>query len=361
MVEERGFEIEAETGETKDAEVFYNPAMNINRDVSEAAVKQLAEILDDFRVCDVMAASGIRALRYAEYSDELHINDANPQAVETINNNIEKYEIEAAVSREDANVFLSGKKNFFNFIDIDPFGTFLPYIDSAARAANHESAVAVTGTDNAAPAGSYPKVCQRLYGSKPLKNSFMHETGLRIYIKEVFRAFARYDKAFEPVLSFHERHYSRTIGRVTESKKRTNRNLDNIGYLSYCSECGWRTLERIEECENCGEDTQIAGPLWTGRLSDKRFTENVLEDIPEEWEEAREIVEKVDSEAEINVPYYDTHNLCSIIGVSAPSLDSVIQEIRDRGYPISRTHFSPTGFRTSMPIDQIHKVLKSKA
>lgn len=360
MVKERGFEIEAETGETKDAEVFYNPAMKTNRDISEAAVRQLAEILDDFRVCDVMAASGIRALRYAEYSDELYINDANPKAVETIKNNIEKYDIEAEVSREDANVFLSGKKNFFNFIDIDPFGTFLPYIDSAARAANHESAVAVTGTDNAAPAGSYPKVCQRHYGSKPLKNSFMHETGLRIYIKEVFRAFARYDKAFEPVLSFHERHYSRTIGRVTESKKRTNRNLENIGHLSYCPECGWRKLERIEECENCGEETQIAGPLWTGRLSDKRFTEDVLESM-EDWEDAREIVEKVDAEAEINVPYYDTHNLCSLIGVSAPGLDGVIEEIRERGYPVSRTHFSPTGFRTSMPIDQIHDVLKSKA
>lgn len=361
MIEERGFEIEAEEGKTKDAEVFYNPAMKINRDISEIAVKKLSQTLDDFRTCDLMAASGIRAFRYAEYSTKLHINDANPRAVKSIKEATDRYGIEAEITEEDANVYLSGMRNYFNFIDIDPFGKFLPYIDSAARAASHEAAVAVTGTDNAAPAGSYPKVCRRHYGSKPLKNSFMHETGLRIYIKEVFRAFARYDKAFEPVISFHERHYSRTIGRVTESKKRTNRNLDNIGYLSYCGECGWRKLERIEECPNCGSETDIAGPIWTGRLSDKRFTEDMLEMMPEDWEEAHEIVEKVNNEAEIDTPYYDTHNLCSIIGVSAPSLDEVIEDIRERGYPVSRTHFSPTGFRTSMPIEQLRELLKSKA
>ncbi len=360
-MEERGFQFEAETGETKDAEVFYNPAMKTNRDISEIAVKKLSQILDDFRVCDLMSASGIRGLRYADYSEELYLNDANPEAIKTIEEATEKYDVDAEISNEDANIYLSGKRNFFNFIDIDPFGTFLPYIDSAARAANHESAVAVTGTDNAAPSGSYPKVCQRHYGSKPLKNSFMHETGLRIYIKEVFRAFARYDKAFEPVISFHERHYSRTIGRVTESKKRTNRNLENIGYLSYCPECGWRKLERKEECVNCGSETDIAGPLWTGRLSDARFTEDMVDMMPDEWEDSKEIVEKINAEAEINKPYYDTHNLCSIIGVSAPSLDEVLDEIEEKGYPVSRTHFSPTGFRTTMPIHQLHELLKSKS
>jgi len=358
---ERAHRIPAETGKTKEAEVFYNPNMKTNRDISEIAVKQLSKILEDFRVCDLMAASGIRGLRYAEYADEVYMNDANPEAVKAIDKAVQEEGIKAEVTNQEANHLLSNSRNFFNFIDIDPFGSFMPFIDSAARAANHESAVAVTGTDNAAPAGSYPKVCRRHYGAEPLKNSFMHEIGLRIYIKEVFRAFARYDKAFEPVISFHERHYSRTIGRVTESKKRTNRNLDNIGYLSYCPECGWRELERHEKCGQCGSETDIAGPLWTGRLSDARFTEKMVDDMPEEWGNARDIVEKVDSESEIDLPYYDTHNLCSIIGVSAPSLDEVIEEIDERGYPVSKTHFSPTGFRTTMPIDQLHELMKSKS
>jgi tRNA (guanine26-N2/guanine27-N2)-dimethyltransferase len=87
----------------------------------------------------------------------------------------------------------------------------------------------------------------------------MHETGLRIYLKEVFENYARYDKCFDPKFCWHEQHYTRVMGRVTESKKRTNRSLDNIGYLSFCPECRWRKLERKDRCENCGsEDIEIA-------------------------------------------------------------------------------------------------------
>lgn len=360
-MEERGYTVFAPEDEpTKDSEVFFNEEMLHNRDISEIAGRVFRQKIDtdNFTVCDPLSASGIRGFRYAEIADSLFLNDANPRAIDSIEKGLEANSIEAEVSNEDANVMLSQHRNHLNLIDIDPFGPFTHFLDSTARAANYESFVGLTATDNAAPAGSYPTVCERRYGSKPLKNSFMHETGLRIYIKEVFQNFARYDKCFDPKVCFHERHYSRVMGRVTESKKRTNRALDNIGYLSFCPECRWRKLERMEKCALCGSETRIAGPLWTGKIIDQRFTDQMLENMPESWEKSYKLLEKIHREAEILTPFYDLHELCSNLKIQVPRRNKVLEQIRSTGYPVSRTHFSPTGFRTDAPLEDIKKILR---
>ncbi|MFB6180714.1 MAG: tRNA (guanine(10)-N(2))-dimethyltransferase [Candidatus Nanohalobium sp.] len=361
-MKERGLEIfvPEEESPDKDSEVFFNDKMKTNRDLSEIAVKVFKKRagLEKLRAADALAASGIRGFRIEDTATDLHLNDANPQATEAIRKGLEKNSLTASVHEEDANVFLSRYRNYFNFIDIDPFGSFSKFLDSTARAANHQSFVGLTATDNAAPAGSYPTVCRRRYSSRPLKNQFMHETGLRIYIKEVFQNFARFDKCFDPKICFHERHYSRVMGRVTESKKRTNKALDNIGYLSYCSNCLWRKFERREHCPNCGEKVDVAGPLWTGKFVDQRFTSDMLEEMPENWE-SREMLERLDSEAEILTPFYGVHSLSSNTGEQAPKRGKLIQEIEEKGYPVSRTHFSPTGIRTEAPVKDIKEIIQN--
>lgn len=360
LMEERGYTIEApeEDEPTKDSDVFYNPEMKLNRDLSEIAARVFSNTIGErLRVCDPLTGTGIRGMRYSEIASELVLNDANPEAVERVEKALERNSIEADVRNQDANVLLSGHRNYFQLIDIDPFGPFTPFLDSTARASNHSSFAGFTATDNAVPAGTYATTCRRRYGSEPLKNSFMHETGLRIYIKEVFRNYARYDKEFDPKLCFHHRHYSRVMGRVTESKKRTNRALENIGHLSFCPECRWRKLERRKECGNCGSRTRIAGPLWTGKLVDQRFTEKMLDRFPD-WDSSS-FLEMVHGEAEILTPFYDLHEMASNMKIEVPKRDSVIEEIREKGYPVSRTHFGPNGFRTDAPIEDIRAIIES--
>ncbi len=359
-MKERNIEFEASEGEaTKDADVFYNPEMQLNRDLSEIAVKVFRERADlaEMRVCDATAGSGIRGLRYADSADTLVLNDPNPEARKAIKKGLEMNNIEAEVTGKDANVLLSEHRNYFHVIDVDPFGPFTKFLDSTARATNHTGFVGFTATDNSAPSGSYPKVCMRRYGAKPLRNSFMHETGLRIYVREVFENYARFDKAFEPKLCFHERHYSRVMGRVTESKRRCNKNLENIGYLSFCPECRWRKLEKVRECEYCGSEVKHAGPLWTGKLSDHRFTEDMLEEMPD-WQDTEEKLELINSEASIRTPFYDIHEMASQLGVQAPKRDEVIESLKETGYVVSRTHFSPTGLRTDAPFQDIRDEIK---
>jgi len=365
-MKERDFKIFApeEDEPAKDSEVFFNDKMRNNRDISEIAGRVFRKKtgIDNFTACDALSASGIRGFRYSEFSDQLLLNDTNPEAVESIEKGLEANRVEAEVSSKNANILLSENRNRFHFIDIDPFGSFLEFLDSMVRASNHTSFVGLSATDNSVTSGSYRKACMRRYNSTPLKNSFMHETGLRIYIKEVFENYARFNMSFDPKVCWHERHYSRVMGRVTESKKRANRELENIGYLSFCPECRWRKLEKFDECRNCGNsELKIAGPLWMGKLSDQRFTEDMKEEMPEDWEDSYSMLEKIHNEAEILTPFYDLHELCSLMGVQVPRREKVIGSVREKGYPVSRTHFSPTGFRTDAPIDDIKDIIREQS
>lgn len=365
-MEERGFKIFVPDEEEpdKDSEVFFNDKMRRNRDLSVIAGKVFHDQIDvdDFKACDALSASGIRGFRYSEFAGTLLLNDSKPDAVESIEKGLDANSIEAEVTDKDANIILSENRNRFHLIDIDPFGSFSRFLDSTVRASNHQSLVGLTATDNAVAAGSYRKTCLRRYSSKPLKNSLMHEVGLRIYLKEAFENFARFDMAFEPKVCWHERHYTRLIGRVTASKSRANKNLDNIGHLSFCEECRWRKLERVEECASCGSsEIKHAGPLWTGKFTDRRFTEKMIEEMPDEWEESHELLEKIHSEAEILTPFYDVHKLSSVMKISSPKRDPVIEALREKGYPVSRTHFSPTGIRTDAPIEDVKEIIRKKS
>jgi len=363
VIKERGYKIDYSQNEEPrmDDEVFYNEDMKKNRDITEIALKTYKKYYSDsenFKICDSLAGTGIRGMRYAKYADKTIINDANPNAVKIIRNSLKMNGVSAEVINEDANILLSENFNQFDFVDIDPYGSFVQFLDSAARATRYSGIAGFTATDNAAPTGTYPTVCKRRYGSKPLKTSYKHEIAVRIYIKEIFRNYARYDKAFEPLISYQDKHYARVIGRVTESKKRTNKNLDNIGYLSHCKNCLWRKLEEKHQCPNCGERTSKAGPLWTGRIVDRRFSKKMVEETPKEWEDILEDIETLDGEAELIKPYYDVHNVCSMLSISAPKKDDVVKRLKQKGYPTENTHYSPTGFRTSAEIDEVCEAIK---
>jgi N2,N2-dimethylguanosine tRNA methyltransferase len=357
-IEERGAILYAEKQDEPNthAEVFYNPEMRTNRDLSVAAAKVYFD--EDVAVLDATAASGVRGFRYSGVAEELVLNDTSDSSVDAIRRGLDANNLDAEVVQRDARRLLADRQYEFDLVDVDPYGSFLPFLDPAATAVRREGLIGLTATDLAGPAGSYPKVGRRRYGSVPLKNEFMHETGLRIYVKEVYRAFARHNRSFKPLLCFHQGHYSRVMGSVYDSKQGANRNLDNIGYLSFCPECRWRRLERAEECRNCGSSVRNAGPLWTGRISDSRLTSDMAGRIPESWNESKELVDRLEAEADIPTPFYDLHELASAADTQCPPIDDFVGELRETGYPATRSHFSHTGVKTTAPIDQLHDLCR---
>ena len=170
---------------SSDAPVFYNPHMELNRDLSILALQVYQnEVQRDIDICDLFGGSGIRGIRYKNEVDgvgNVYINDISETANHYERHNIELNDLEdIEVHQHDASMFLRMKRGQFDVIDIDPFGTPSPFLDSAGYCAGRNSLLCVTATDTSALCGTYQEPCIRKYNAKPYKSEYCHETGIRI-------------------------------------------------------------------------------------------------------------------------------------------------------------------------------------
>ncbi|MBC7121489.1 MAG: tRNA (guanine(10)-N(2))-dimethyltransferase, partial [Candidatus Methanosuratus sp.] len=264
------------------APVFYNPQMEFSRDIAVAVLSIFAKMKGrSIRACDPLAGIGARGLRYAkeiQFVEKVVIGDLNAESIPLIITNARKNGLEDRVEvvNKDANLLLSEHSEpggRFDFIDIDPFGTPIPFIDSSVRALRNGGMLAVTATDTAPLCGVHAKACIRKYSAMPLRNEFCHETGLRILVGSVVREAAKYDFGAFPILSYSVDHYFRSYFRLNLGARRADSALQNVGYLFSCSSCLWRKTAAFDEamlthCEECGSPIRRSGPIWTGDLSD---------------------------------------------------------------------------------------------
>ncbi len=352
---------------SKKAAVFYNPRMKLNRDISILALSVFAEeIKKPVIIADTLAATGVRGVRYAlEVPNVLEVlfSDLNPTAIDLIKKNVAKNKIKnAVIVQEDANVFLSGRKNKIDFVDIDPFGTPLPFLDSSARAVSINGMLAITATDTAPLSGTYPRAALRKYGAKPLRCDIQHEIGIRILTANIARECAKYDKGLTPVLSLSDLHYFRVFGKVKKTKSAADQSMKSIGYIIYCKECGYRRYvpDNCQKCcPNCSAKTDYAGPLWTGKIFDADFCAKVFEKSKEpEDKRLGKILGLIRDESMIDAPWYEIGFLSSVFHVNPPKIDEFIEKLQRGGFRASRTHFSPTGVRTDAKITEIRRLMK---
>jgi tRNA (guanine26-N2/guanine27-N2)-dimethyltransferase len=354
------------------APVFYNPAMELNRDLSVAALQVYRrEKEEDIQICDAFGGSGIRGIRYAQEIDGVEnilITDLNPLAVECARENVNINGLDnVRVCREDANILLRRCRGKFDVVDIDPFGTPSPYVESAAVSLKVGGLICVTATDTSALCGTYKEPCIRKYGSTPLKTEYCHENGLRILAGFVSRTFAKYKKFTTPIFSHSTEHYLRLYLKVGKGAKETDQSLKNIGYIAHCPKCLYRmSIPGIaplipETCPSCNGKLKVAGPLWLGYLQDRAFVKGMLDLLPEitigKYDQAVKLLERCYEESSGPATYYDLHKICKVLKISAPPLALVLEELTKREYFASRTHVKPTGIKTDAPIEKIKEIV----
>ncbi|MBD3387858.1 MAG: tRNA (guanine(10)-N(2))-dimethyltransferase [Candidatus Altiarchaeales archaeon] len=344
-------------GVTKREEVFYNPHMALNRDLTVALCKRL----NPGSFLDLMAGTGARGLRVAcESGVDVTLNDLNPRAVDLIGENARSNGLDVSVENIEARRILADR--MFDYVDVDPFGTPVEFVESAVSSVRRGGVLGVCATDTSALCGSYPRACMRKYDATPLRCDCYDEIGLRILVGFIARTAMRQGRGVEPLLSHSTRHYIRCQVRVVGRPSQT---LKNLSYLQYCFNCLWRGYRRLEEirplCE-CGGELRVAGPLWSGRCSDQQ-TCNVLADeiLSGNYgcrSEASRLLELLAGEQTLNLPYYDLHKLCSRNSVSAPPMKSASKEAESLGFMFLRVHFNSTGFKTDMPIGQLGELIR---
>ncbi len=339
-------------------EVFYNPKMVFDRNISVCVAKLLPEVLGKVPVTlDALSASGVRALRYKKESgiEEVWANDCNPKATKLIKENAERNGIEIKITEKEANLLL--RERHFDFVDLDPFGSPIRFVDSLSYSLGRNGFFAATATDTAPLCGTYPRVAERRYGIKSMKTDYYAELGARILITAVMRIFARYEKVFIPFFTYSRLHYFRIFGKIERGVSKVNRMLDNFGYVSHCFSCGWRATELEKTCPICGKRTEFC-EVYLGEIQNKEFLEKLVKELEKRmYVVEKRFLEKVREEEPIPF-YYDLHYLYKHMKKSSgEKIDKIVEKIRKEGYRASRTHFCPTGVKTDMPLQELMKVI----
>jgi tRNA (guanine26-N2/guanine27-N2)-dimethyltransferase len=338
---------------SKGKEPFYNPAMELNRDLSILICQWLLdEKKSHIKLLDGLAASGIRGIRFANELNgdfEVKINDWDKNSYKLITKNNNQYKFDnVIIYNKNLNILLCEEK--FHYIDIDPFGTPVYFLDSAMRSIQNNGIIACTATDTATLCGVYPKVCRRRYNAEPCHSYMMHETGLRILIGYICREAGKYDKAIEPLVCYSTDHYFRAYIKI-------------INNVSYANESGknYRILN-TEDLDFFQKYKTNIGPLWIGKLFNKNFIKELRNNLFEKnLNKKYELIKLLDIfEEESDAPYffYTTDNLSSSLKLPPPKLKVILNTLKNIGYLATRTHFSPTGFKTDASKKEIEKNFK---
>ena len=354
------------------APVFYNPHMELNRDLSILAIQVFQKQENrEINICDLFGGSGIRGIRYKNEIDgvgEVSINDISETANHYERHNIELNNLDdVEVYQHDASMFLRMKRGEFDVIDIDPFGTPAPFIDSAGYCARRNSLLCVTATDTSALCGTYKEPCIRKYNSKPYKSEYCHETGIRILAGYVALTLSKYAKYIDVKMSHSTEHYMRLYLEINKGSQKTDKSLQNIGYISHCKNCLHRQTSiglasPIDEiCPVCGEKMHHAGPLWLGPIQDREFIQKMIDEADNKKinseKEALKLLNKCLNEAAAPVSFYDVHSICKSLKLSAPKFELILDELEKENFKAIRTHYNPLGIKSDAGIEDIKNIL----
>ena len=323
---------------------FYNPTMAVSRDVSAVVLARWPGPLD--RVLDGLAATGAWGIRMAleARARGLVLNDASPMARALLLANVARNGVDAEATSRDLRDLLEGSS--FDFVDVDPFGPPVPFLDAALEAARIPSGLGVTATDTAPLSGTYPDVCLRRYGARPYRGPQGHEVGLRILLAFCARLAAAHGKGVRPVLSFSSEHFLRTFLRIVPPMEALD--VTRIGHVRV-SEAGWREVGASE--------IGAVGPLWLGPLADPGWAQRLA---PSEWTRpgTARLLDLLRTEADLPPFFASTDGLAGRLRASPPRVADLLGALEDFGYRAARTHFDPRGVKTDAPPEDVLRAFR---
>lgn len=149
-------------------------------------------------------------------------------------------------------------------VDIDPYGTACPFLDSAVQCLFNGGLLCVTCTDMAVLCGSAIGTAYGKYGGVAIKMAAQHEQvcskrlnlhkscywydlskttifclsqGLRLLLHAIQQAASRHDKIIEPLLSLSIDFYARVFVRVRSSAAGVKRIASRLALFYSCTGC----------------------------------------------------------------------------------------------------------------------------
>ena len=398
-------------------EVFYNPAMAGSRTRSVLLFRHAIEegLLGKGTIyaLDGLTASGLRGRRWlnelpAEMASRVSatIVDLDEEALGWAEESHKQFpprhgngELQSVSGDLRVEVLRSGR----HWVDIDPYGSPTPFIDTAMQSMARSGVMEVSATDTAALTGSSKTALMRRYGARVRTDSLSHDSGMRVLLATLSRAAAKHDRAIEPLLSVWESHHLRVSFRVVKGVSAANNLEESIGWRVFSP-----TKEEVSASIGFGmhppssmdslpmhcmlplgfplerEDSRISGPLWIGptggasamsAMTEERALESCgpefFEEDPVGWDERRFEMERravarsVRNLSEEAVVIGSHHlvvvdDLSSWLGTGAPpSPRRIVEVLKASGHSAGLSSYGRPAFRTDSPWDEIVAAAKS--
>ncbi len=398
-------------GKKSSGKVFYNSAMAGSRTRSVLLFRHAMEegLLGDGDVyaLDGLTASGLRARRWLnelppEMSSRISatIVDLEGEALGWAEASHEQFppshgkgELRARQGDLRAEVLRSGR----HWVDIDPYGSPAPFIDSAMQCMARSGVMEVSATDTAALTGSSKTALMRRYGARVRTDCLSHDSGMRVMLCAISRVAARHDRSIIPLVSVWDSHHLRVSFRVLKSVSAANALENYIGWRIY-SPTKDEALASIGSgllAESAVEmlpmhcmlplnfpvdrnDPRVSGPLWVGptgnigamsSMSEERALEscgpNYSEDGPLGWDEKRFEAERrkvsrsvrhISEESSVidSCHLIVVDDLAAWLGTGAPaSPRKIVDTLRENGHGAGVSSYGKPSFRTSAPWEDI--------
>jgi len=345
------------------AAVFYNRRMELNRDATVLFCSCVDPTPKEY--LDAMGATGVRGLRVAhECGIPVTINDRDPRAIDLIEKNITYTGCTIELLHRDARALLSERR--FDAVDLDPFGTPAPFVDSGARGARRY--LFVTATDTAPLCGAHKKAGMRRYFARPMNTEYHAEVGLRTLLFFVAREVIKYDRGIEPLFCCSREHFFRLHLKLNDGARAADRTLSRIGYVLQCPACPHRDelpgmIPERTACPHCDTPLQPIGPLWLGAINDcallARMQERLVGIELGTKKELDKVITLCREELDTS-SYYDYHVFAQWLKVSPPDIGTVIGRLKGAGYAASRVHYSGYGIKTDAPVSAITEAINAR-
>lgn len=400
--------------ESKTFEAFYNPAQELNRDLTILAVntyftftkyKKQKEINSlpsyKFSICEPLSATGLRGMRYFTEIPESKLslivnNDMDINAVDCIKQNMKLNNVNEnifKVYQQDANHLLYTHPKAFDVIDLDPYGSAIPFIDSCIYASKNNALLCLTFTDMPVLCGNYPETTLYKYGVIPYKSTFCHEMAKRIALYAISSNASKYKKVIKPLLSYNADFYIRLFILIKDSAEDCKRNPFKYGYMYHCRSCQNRTIipmasyqenkfkngkpnsfvkfnnlihERTH-CELCNSAMCMSGPFWIDDLHDEDFITSLKETLNQKEfdylkykERIHLILKSIGDEMKLKdeIFYYDYSQCNRDVNLSSFKLSLFEGALNSLKYNMEQSYYDPNLFKTNAPCSVIYDILK---
>lgn len=368
-------------------------------------------------ILDALAATGLRSIRYLKEIPNVNsvtINDISSDATAAALENCKRNgvdETKVTINNDDATLLMYSHRDplkQYDVIDLDPYGSAVPFLDSAVQAVSDGGLLCVTCTDMPVLSGNFPETCYAKYGSAPLKSKFVHEMSLRILLHAIDSNANKYKRFIVPWLSLSVDFYVRVFVRVYESPAEVKKSVLRRGMLSQCTQChsfhiqnlgkvkyGQKQAKAVSvelndkvradelpkvtsgmafvpaslsiplKCDECNGNFKFGGPFWMDNLHKQNVVDELLFQVtnsaypPSTSPRIIGILSLISNELK-DVPFfYDLADLASILRCKTPLMQDIQAAIINAGYRVSLFHRNPTSVKTDAPNIVIWDIMRS--